>query len=173
MKHLLPLLTAVTVVALTGTIYAQTEVTLTLPSTATVADTTMETTFGGKLTIDRSEAIEVTRAIEDSMTYGKTVLVKGTIVDVCRKKGCWLVVTDGFSEMRVTFKDYAFFVPKDSDTRDVLLEGIVSAREISEDEARHYATESTTGTEAPESIHGMQRTVTMEATAVVISPEGR
>jgi len=172
MKRFVPLLAAVALVV-AGEAHAQTEVTLTIPSTAMVVDTTTEAIFGGKLTIDRSQAVTVTRAIEDTGTYGKPILIKGTVADVCRKKGCWLVVTDGFSEMRVTFKDYAFFVPKDSDTKDVLLEGIVSSREISEDEARHYASESTTGTESPESIRGARQIVTMEATAVVISPERR
>ncbi len=100
--------------------------------------------------------------------HGAPVLVEGSIIDVCIRKGCWLVVTDGTTRMRVTFKDYGFFVPKDAAGRKVLLQGIVTRQEMSEEDARHYAEESTIG-EKPEDINGPQQVVTMVATGVAIS----
>lgn len=40
--------------------------------------------------------------------------VTGTVESVCQVKGCWMKVKmDNGETMRVMFKDYAFFVPKD------------------------------------------------------------
>ena len=40
--------------------------------------------------------------------------IEGKVVDVCKKKGCWMTLETANGEpMRVTFKDYAFFMPMD------------------------------------------------------------
>ena len=51
-----------------------------------------------------------------------------TAKDVCKKKGCWMKVekSDG-TLMRVTFKDYGFFVPKDIAGKNVIIEGTAYA----------------------------------------------
>lgn len=106
----------------------------------------------------------VTSVMTDTALRNREVTVRGTVLDVCRKKGCWLVVTDGTSQMRVTFKDYGFFVPTDCDGRIVSIQGVVSVEEIPEDLAKHYAEESKS--EDPEKITGAQTVITMVATGV-------
>lgn len=123
--------------------------------------------YGAGLSIDRGAAVTVSAVFENSALQDTTILVGGTIADVCTAMGCWLVVTDGKQQMRVTFKDHKFFVPKDSHNRRVLLQGIVSHQEIDEETAKHYAGEASKGPK-PEEITGTQRVVTMEATGVVI-----
>ena len=40
--------------------------------------------------------------------------VTGKVENVCLKKGCWMTIKNPDGEpMRVTFKDYAFFMPMD------------------------------------------------------------
>ena len=136
---------------------------------AAVADSTAEETFGGPITLDRRTAVDVATVVASSELQNRPVLVRGRIIDVCSAKGCWLVVSDGKIQMRVTFKDYGFFVPKNSAGRTVLLEGVVSSGELSEGEARHYAGESTIGGQKPEEINGPQPAVTMIATGVSIA----
>lgn len=64
----------------------------------------------------------------------------GKVTDVCQMKGCWMKVSlDGEEEMRVTFKDYGFFVPKDITGREVVLQGTGFIEEISVEDQRHYA----------------------------------
>ncbi|GGD56653.1 hypothetical protein GCM10011361_24000 [Muriicola marianensis] len=64
----------------------------------------------------------------------------GKVTDVCQMKGCWIKVSlDGKEEMRVTFKDYGFFVPKDITGREVVLQGTGFIEEISVEDQRHYA----------------------------------
>jgi hypothetical protein len=98
----------------------------------------------------------------------RTLLVKGRIRDVCQRKGCWMVLTEGESRMTVRFADYGFFVPKDSSGKDAYVEGTVTVEEISEKEARHYEEESTQGD--PSKIHGPQRVVSFTATGVRLVP---
>ena len=98
----------------------------------------------------------------------RTLLVKGRIRDVCQKKGCWMVLTDGESEMRVRFADYGFFVPKDSSGKDAYVEGRAVAEKISEKKARHYEAEASNGD--PSKVQGPQRVVSFTATGVRLVP---
>lgn len=66
--------------------------------------------------------------------------VEGVVESVCKVKGCWMTVKTGDGKtMRVTFKDYGFFVPKDISGKTVVVEGIAQTSTTSVDELRHYA----------------------------------
>src|SRR2546423_15257819 len=49
---------------------------------------------------------------------GKTVTTEGSVRKNCERKGCWMELAPAASKdgpgLRVTFKDYGFFVPLDS-----------------------------------------------------------
>lgn len=71
------------------------------------------------------------------------VAVKGTVTDVCQKKGCWLTIkTDDNSEFFVKMKDYAFFVPTALKGKNVVMDGTAEVKTISVDEQKHYATDA-------------------------------
>ncbi|MCB9527018.1 MAG: DUF4920 domain-containing protein [Myxococcales bacterium] len=70
---------------------------------------------------------------------GKTVQVAGKVQTVCQKKGCWMTMAGEKARARITFKDYAFFVPLDSDGHDVIVEGVVEVKTLDEGERRHLA----------------------------------
>lgn len=78
-----------------------------------------------------------------SMIAGKdsiSVKLSGTIEEVCQKKGCWMNMAIGNGQnMRVRFKDYGFFVPKDAAGKTVILEGYAYNDTISVAELKHYA----------------------------------
>jgi hypothetical protein len=61
------------------------------------------------------------------------VVTEGVIAAACTKMGCWMQL-DG---VRVTFKDYGFFVPKDSKGMKARVEGVVAIKTLSKDEADH------------------------------------
>lgn len=70
--------------------------------------------------------------------------------DVCQKKGCWMKVKTADGElMRVRFKDYGFFVPKDLTGKQVVFEGIAFKDTTSVEDLRHYAED---GGQSPEEI---------------------
>jgi hypothetical protein len=50
--------------------------------------------------------------------------VKGAILEVCQNKGCWMTLDMGSGQtLRVTFKDYGFFVPKDAAGKTAWIDG--------------------------------------------------
>lgn len=59
---------------------------------------------------------------------------------VCKKKGCWMTLDMPESQnIKVTFKDYGFFVPKDLDNQNVIVKGKGFLKEVSVEEQKHYA----------------------------------
>ena len=69
-----------------------------------------------------------------------TVKVTGTVTNVCQRKGCWLQMDIGEGKtMRVRFKDYAFFVPKNISGKTVVLDGYAYNSTTSVAQLRHYA----------------------------------
>ncbi|NVK84272.1 MAG: DUF4920 domain-containing protein [Cytophagia bacterium] len=72
------------------------------------------------------------------------VKVKGEITATCSMKGCWmnLVLPNG-EDMRVTFKDYGFFVPKEGMEGNVaLIEGVVTKTITDVETLKHYAADA-------------------------------
>lgn len=68
------------------------------------------------------------------------VTFRADVASVCKKKGCWMKVAlaDG-REVMVKFKDYAFFVPKDIENKEVTMEGKAYVTEMSVEDRKHYA----------------------------------
>ena len=73
----------------------------------------------------------------------ENVAVKGKVVDVCDKKGCWLTIqTEDNSQFFVKMKDYAFFVPTALKGKNVVMDGTAEVKTISVDEQKHYASDA-------------------------------
>ena len=77
------------------------------------------------------------------------VKLQGKAQAVCQAKGCWMTLptTDG-REMRVRFRDYAFFVPKDLSGHEVVVSGWAFRSTVPKAELQHYAKDA--GKSAPE-----------------------
>jgi hypothetical protein len=99
---------------------------------------------------------------------GKTVQLRGKIEKVCAKKGCWMTLAGGKEQVRVGFKDYAFFVPLDAAGREAAVEGIVDVRVETEAERRHYAEDAKKSREEIEAIKGDKVVISFVAEAVQI-----
>jgi Domain of unknown function (DUF4920) len=97
-------------------------------------------TYGSAATI-ASTPLPLDRALSPE-NAGRTLAVKGRVAEVCKMKGCWMVLTDDRNTVRITFKDYAFFVPRDLAGKTVVAEGILSKKVLTEEEAEHLAAES-------------------------------
>ena len=95
--------------------------------------------------------------------------VRGVITDVCQMKGCWMKVDLGNGEtMRVTFKDYGFFVPKDAAGREVVIEGIAAMKVTDAETLRHYAEDAGKSEEEVAAITEAKNELSFEAKGVVI-----
>ena len=66
--------------------------------------------------------------------------VRGTVTAACQMSGCWMKLPYGEGEeMRVSFIDYSFFVPKDLAGTEVVVEGVARKTEVSVETLRHFA----------------------------------
>ena len=139
--------------------------------TTTNADTPKDGKhFGTNITADNAvvyDEVMAKMATSDSMA----MKVTGKVKEVCQKKGCWMtLVSDqpGYPEMRVTFKDYAFFMPKDLSGKRVVVDGYAYVETTSVDVLRHYAEDAKKSPEEIAAITEPRREVSFEASGVLI-----
>jgi hypothetical protein len=99
-----------------------------------------------------------------------TYTVSGKMVECCQKKGCWMTLDmgEGHSPMRVTFKDYGFFMPLNSAGRSLVLSGIAMNDTTSVETLRHYAEDAGKSKEEIEAITEPEVELVFEATGVYI-----
>ncbi|MBC7448263.1 MAG: DUF4920 domain-containing protein [Hymenobacteraceae bacterium] len=95
--------------------------------------------FGEKITPDGARPI---RDLPKLMAGKDSVQVKlvGRVASVCKVKGCWMELPQANGQkMRVRFKEYGFFVPKDSKGKKTIVNGWAKKYTTSVEELRHYA----------------------------------
>ncbi|MDB5236099.1 MAG: hypothetical protein JWR44_3092 [Hymenobacter sp.] len=95
-------------------------------------------TYGAAITSEGAvpmSALATTLGTRDSAQ----VKLVGKATAVCQAKGCWMTLptADG-KQMRVRFKDYAFFVPKDLSGHDVVVSGWAHRTTTSVADQQHY-----------------------------------
>lgn len=88
----------------------------------------------GAISVHELEA----KLVADSAYTGK---VTGKVVEVCKKKGCFIrVAREGQGDpILVRFKDYGFFMPQDIVGKTVVLEGQAKVKEVSVAQQQHFA----------------------------------
>ncbi len=100
------------------------------------------TTYGAKISADGAQdANKLPALLKDaSEDTHVPVKIKGTVVDVCSKKGCWAKVQINDQETAfVKMKDYAFFLPTAIKGKTVVIDGDAYVETTSVEELRHYA----------------------------------
>jgi len=98
------------------------------------------------------------------------VKIKGTIEKTCKMKGCWMTVETGEGEtMRVSFKDYGFFVPMEGmEGKEVIIEGMAKKKLTSVQELKHYAQDGGATKKELEAITEDSEELTFVANGVII-----
>ncbi len=96
--------------------------------------------FGAEFQTD-GDPITLATAMEKYAGKDEQIKVAADIKKVCKKKGCWFTLAaDGVDQkVRVRMKDYGFFVPRNTDGAEVVVEGKLEKRTMTEKEAKHYA----------------------------------
>ena len=95
--------------------------------------------------------------------------VTGVVESVCQVKGCWMKVKmDNGQTMRVTFKDYGFFVPKDIAGKTIVFEGNAKTKTTSVDELRHYAEDAGKSKDEIAKITEAKTELAFEANGVLV-----
>lgn len=108
----------------------------------------------------------------ESLKEGDTLEVKfkSEINEVCQKKGCWMSLD--LAEDKVTFvkfKDYGFFVPKNAQDKEVIVNGKAYVSVESVDVLKHYAKDAGKSQAAIDSITEPKVTYSFMADGVLIA----
>lgn len=128
--------------------------------------------FGDSISQDNAISAEEMLTKFKNLKEGDTLDVKfkSSINDVCQKKGCWMSLDLGNDEEAfVKFKDYAFFVPKNAQEQEVVVNGKAYVSVISVDELKHYAKDEGKSQEAIDSITEPEVTYSFMADGVLIA----
>lgn len=93
--------------------------------------------------------VPLAQALADPAAHeGQARVFSGRVVDVCQKKGCWVMLEDEGRGARVLLGDHDFYVPKDVRGQ-AQVHGVLSRAALSPEARRHTAQE-TSGAAVPE-----------------------
>lgn len=124
--------------------------------------------YGQKIT--ETDAIPATQ-LATKLT-GKEAMpakVVGTVESVCRMQGCWMKLKTGDGQtMRVTFRDYGFFVPKDIAGKTVVVEGVAEVSTTSVVDLQHYAEDAGKSKAEIRKITKPEKALTFVADGVIV-----
>lgn len=87
-----------------------------------IAGCTRQSVYG--IQPDEVRVVSVTYA-SSPRNVGLLVTVRGQVTDVCKEEGCWLVITDDTSSLKVAFRNKSVHVPTDL-SGVVLVQGTIS-----------------------------------------------
>jgi hypothetical protein len=112
---------------------------LTVLFVATTAFAAEVITRGAAIPKD-AKAVSLTAVLAKPEAYTKEpVVVEGVIAASCTNKGCWMQLgtAEGEQSVRVTFKDYGFFIPLQAKGMSARAEGVAVVTTLSKADADH------------------------------------
>jgi hypothetical protein len=123
--------------------------------------------FGDKITADGAQPITELRSMMGDKKELTTKL-SGTIEAVCQKKGCWMDLKNGEESIRITFKDYGFFMPIDAAGKEAIIEGVAKVEETSVGDLKEYAKDAGKSETEIASIKEPKQELVFEANGVIL-----
>lgn len=129
-----------------------------------VAPQAGQTAFGKP--VEDAQAMSCDALVQEADQWsGKSVTVKGTIREVCQKKGCWHTLSTNDPNVTILVKDkeYELFLPKDVAGRQVVVGGTFSVGVMPLEEAQHLAADAG---KDPASITVAPKTYMMDADGI-------
>jgi hypothetical protein len=130
MKHFFTVLTGL---ILTFEVYAYT-----LRLSEPVAQDAQSETFGVKIN-NSLPILSMQDLVTDSPSHlAKPFQVEARIAKVCQKKGCFFIAQQDQHILRVSFRDYGFFIPTDSNGKTVTLAGELVQKRLSSEQVAHF-----------------------------------
>lgn len=128
--------------------------------------------FGDSISSDgaltSAEMMEKFKSLKEGDTL--EVKFKSDINEVCQKKGCWMTLDLADDKVAfVKFKDYGFFVPKNAQEKEVIVNGKAFVSIESVDVLKHYAKDAGKSQAAIDSIVEPKVTYSFMADGVLIA----
>ena len=128
--------------------------------------------FGDSISVDGALSTDEMMKKFADLKEGDTLEVKfkSEINEVCQKKGCWMTLDlADDKEAFVKFKDYGFFVPKNAQDKEVVVNGKAFVSIESVDVLKHYAKDAGKSQAAIDSITEPKVTYSFMADGVLIA----
>ncbi|WP_240337078.1 DUF4920 domain-containing protein [Rufibacter psychrotolerans] len=141
--------------------------------TASAAQPEKVTAYGEKFSAQGAIAASVLPAL---LTHQDSAQAKVAtqVLEVCQSKGCWMnVAVEGQDPMRVSFKNYAFFMPKDLAGKEVVFEGVAFRDTVSVEDQRHFAEDAGKSKEEIAAITQPKPSITFIASGVQVKEQAR
>lgn len=139
-----------------------------LPSAASVAGTV----YGGGVTVLKVTPISSLLS-KPNAHVGRTVAIRGLVVDVCTARGCWMDIAGDrpYEKVRVKVEDGVLVFPASARGRKAAVQGIVEVLPMCPDEALRFRREEARVKGVPfdrASITGKEAALAIRATGAVI-----
>ena len=129
--------------------------------------------YGAEFSDPDAEPMALAAALEQCVGTGDTCKVRGEVSTVCESRGCWMELeapAEADRILRVRMLDYGFFVPRNTQGAEAIVEGTIEETEVSEERALHYAEK---GSGDADEIDGAQPEYRIVASGVELQlPEG-
>ncbi|WP_245327864.1 DUF4920 domain-containing protein [Hymenobacter fodinae] len=126
-------------------------------------------TYGAPISAEGAQPIARLQQALGSKDSAQVKLV-GTADAVCQAKGCWLTMkTKDGQPMRVRFKEYAFFVPKDIVGKTVVVNGWAHRETVPVSDLQHYAQDAGKSKQEVAAITEPEQQYTFEADGVLVA----
>ena len=90
---------------------------------------------------DPKSKTPISEIMKDPTKYkGKTVTVGGMVVDVCKKRGCWMTLKSDaeYKTLRIKVKDGVMVFPMSARGKTATVKGVFSSRSLSKDQTIEY-----------------------------------
>lgn len=107
-----------------------------------VASDAVSETFGGVWDPTNPQLTLSDALAKADKLVGKPIIVSTKIGRVCQKKGCFFIAQSGEDAVRVSFRDYGFFIPTDTAGKEVELAGVLVRTAVSVEQAAHFTTDA-------------------------------
>ncbi len=128
----------------------------------------VEQFYGDKINADSAMPIaDLKNLLGDKKEIN--IKLKAEVEAVCQKKGCWMDLKNANGEkLRVTFKDYKFFVPKDCAGKTAIVDGKASIEETSVGDLKEYAKDAGKSKAEIDAIKEPKKELVFEASGVIL-----
>ena len=129
-------------------------------------------TFGEAITADGAISYQdLSSKMETEAADSVAVKFTGTVQEVCQAKGCWMTIASDDPDaepIMVRFKDYGFFMPKDIEGKQVIVNGLAFVESMSVEDQRHYAEDGGSTADELAKITTPKKTYGFEANGVLL-----
>ena len=100
------------------------------------------------------------------------VKLKGKVVEVCSKMGCWLKLESPAGNVRVELGDHEFFVPMALSGKEVVIDGTAKMKITSVKDQKHFIEDKYTKAEDADKLKSELAKITADKKEIVVTAKG-